>query len=294
VNEFLNNIDRPSNDGFNTFCVARFAHDQGLKVVLSGVGGDELFGSYPSFQMIPKLMSWHRRLGMVKPLRGLTGRLAERFAKRQRFCRFGTFLRTRGRVHEAYWAMRGFFAPDEARQLVAQYTGDNTFAHPLESTSQVAAGQPTLADEISYLEMTRYMRNQLLRDSDAMSMAWGLELRVPLVDRKLIDAVGRIPAQQRLAGGKRVLLDAVPEIPSIVAQRPKRGFRFPFDQWVREEWRDLFEEIERITPLKLTTWYRQWCLFTLNHFLHVNGFGKPVLGPAIRFGRGPRPAQVSV
>jgi asparagine synthase (glutamine-hydrolysing) len=272
IGEFLNHIDQPSNDGFNTYCVAKFAHDRGLKVVLSGVGGDELFGSYTSFAMIPKLTAWHRRLGAV---RGVTGVVGERLASHQRYRRLGTYLRTPGRVADAYWAVRGFFSPREAQELVKLFVGEDLSGEGLNWTKVSTNGQPTMGDEISLLEMTRYMRNQLLRDSDVMSMAWGLELRTPLVDRKLIDTVGRIPAGQRLAGGKRLLLDAVPEIPAHVLVHSKRGFRFPFDQWVIDEWRDIFEEIDEIMPRHHITWYRRWCLYMLIHFLRMNGLNCP-------------------
>jgi asparagine synthase (glutamine-hydrolysing) len=274
IGEFLNHIDQPSNDGFNTYCVAKFAHDQGLKVVLSGVGGDELFGSYSSFQMVPKLTAWHRRLGAA---RGLAGVVCERLAKQQRYRRLSTFLTTPGHVADAYWAVRGFFTPGEAQELVKLCVGKEFNGEAPELPESSTNGQPTMGDEISFLEMTRYMGNQLLRDSDVMSMAWGLELRTPLVDRKLMDTVGRIPAAERLASGKRLLLDAVPEIPSHLIARPKRGFRFPFDQWIGEQWRDMFVEIDRAMPVKLTTWYRHWCLFTLNYFLHKNGLESPEL-----------------
>jgi asparagine synthase (glutamine-hydrolysing) len=290
MSEFLQHIDRPSNDGFNTFCVAKLAHDQGLKVVLSGVGGDELFGSYSSFQLIPKLMRWHRRLNVVKPLRMFAGRLGERLAKRQKYRRLSTFLRTPGHLADAYWAMRGFFSPREALGLMELFVPDKFDAESVEAPDVAANGQPTLADAISYLEITRYMRNQLLRDSDVMSMAWGLELRTPLVDRKLVDAVARVPASQRLAGGKRLLLDAVPEIPASVAQHPKRGFRFPLEQWVSDEWRDMFAEIDRLTPPRLMTWYRHWILFMLNHFLRINGFECPLGDTPPRTPRGRVPA----
>src|SRR5437763_16291766 len=103
--------------------------------------------------------------------------------------------------------------------------------------------QPTLEDQVSYLEVARYMRNQLLRDSDVMSMAWGLELRVPFVDNYVVDAIKGIPADFRLAHGKQILLDAVPEIPGWVRERPKQGFAFPFQEWILGEWGDLFRKI---------------------------------------------------
>jgi asparagine synthase (glutamine-hydrolysing) len=117
------------------------------------------------------------------------------------------------------------------------------------------------------------MRNQLLRDSDVMSMAWGLELRVPFVDRVLVDALERIPASVRLAPGKQLLLDAVPEIPPWIAQQPKRGFSFPFEHWIQDEWGDVFRRIEGRSPVPLKTWYQRWSLLALESFLERNGVG---------------------
>jgi asparagine synthase (glutamine-hydrolysing) len=287
MGEFLNHIDQPSNDGFNTHCVAKFAHDQGLKVVLSGVGGDELFGGYTSFAMIPKLTAWHRRLGAARRLAGV---VSERFAKQQKFRRLGTYLQSEGRVSDAYWAVRGFFTPGEAQALAKLFLGNEFNGKAPVLSESSTNGQAAMPDEISFLEMTRYMGNQLLRDSDVMSMAWGLELRTPLVDRKLIDNLGLIPAGQRLASGKRLLLDAVPEMPAHVLVHPKRGFRFPFEQWVRDEWRDLFAAIDRISSVRLMTWYRRWCVFMLAHFLRVNGFECPLVGDQV----GPRQVNARI
>ncbi len=139
------------------------------------------------------------------------------------------------------------------------------------STLNSVQPRPTLRDTVSYLELTRYLRNQLLRDNDVMSMAWNLGLRVPLVDKALFDAVSTIPAKIRLAPGKQLLLDAVPEIPEWVRNRPKQGLTFPFETWVTNEWGDRFAEIERKSPVKLRNWYRTWCLFALEDFLRRNG-----------------------
>jgi asparagine synthase (glutamine-hydrolysing) len=268
---YLDHVDQPSNDGFNTFCVSKMAHDVGLKVVLSGLGGDELFGGYTSFQLVPKLMRMHRWMGLAGPLRTVSGQFGEQHATQGRLRRFGSFLTSYGRVSEAYWAVRGFFTPNEAQLLVNFYTGGRDDFARNGCFGYDEMSQPTLPDDISYLEISRYMQNQLLRDSDVMSMAWGLELRVPFVDRKLVDQVARVPSKHRVAAGKRLLLDAVPEIPEWIAHRPKHGFAFPFDQWMSADWHEIFAEIERATPVRLMTWYRQWSLFTLNHFLRQSG-----------------------
>jgi asparagine synthase (glutamine-hydrolysing) len=282
LQEFLNHADQPSNDGFNTFCVSKLARDRGLKVVLTGLGGDELFGSYSSFRSIPMMTAWHRRLRWVPPLRTFGGRLGERLARAQRLRRAGVYLQSSGSVADAYWAVRGYFTPEESKQLVPLYTGKTHYHRELGCLQESIPSQPTVADEISYLEMTRYMRNQLLRDSDVMRMAWGLELRMPFVDQKLLNTLARFPANLRLATGKRLLLNAVPEIPTWIAGQPKRGFSFPFSQWMLQDWHDIFEEIDRSTPPRLMTWYRHWSLFMLNHFLSECGLPVPLAGRSLR------------
>jgi len=81
----------------------------------------------------------------------------------------------------------------------------------------------------------------------------------------------RIPAALRLAQGKKILLDAVPEIPAWVRERPKQGFTFPFEDWITNEWHDVFQRIETESPVRLKSWYRRWCLFALDSFIQSNG-----------------------
>src|SRR5438552_15557108 len=119
--------------------------------------------------------------------------------------------------------MRGIFTPAEATALLGRYFPGQIAINENGVHFHVPE-QPTLEDEVSYLELARYMRNQLLRDSDVMSMAWGLELRVPFVDKKMIESIERIPARLRLRRGKCVLFDAVPEIQFWVRHRHNRGF----------------------------------------------------------------------
>lgn len=216
-----------------------------------------------------------RRLVPFGPARKVAGRLLE-FAASPRTRRVGSFLARSPEIGAAYDCMRGIFTEREAGRLLEFYLGAGA-AFQEESgpgTASPATGDAlsqTLEDTVSYLELTRYMRNQLLRDSDVMSMAWSLEPRVPFVDRKLIETVSAIPARWRLARGKQMLLDAVPEIPEWVQNRPKQGFTFPFQDWVTTEWRDTFERIEERSPVPLQNWYRTWCLFALENFLEKLG-----------------------
>jgi asparagine synthase (glutamine-hydrolysing) len=272
LREFLDRSDQPSVDGFNTFCVASHAASQGMKVVLSGLGGDELFGGYQSFEKIPSMVNWGRRAQWLGPFSRLGGAAIERYATQPRWRKFGTFLCSAPSNGSAYWSVRGIFTPTEAAALVREYTG--TASSEILPYAQHLFGvepQPTAGDEISTLEISRYMRNQLLRDSDVMSMAWGLELRVPFVDRKFIDEISSVPASARLKAGKQQLLDAVPEMPEWVVGQPKRGFTFPFEQWLRQEWGELFCRGASAGPVPLLTWYRRWCLFALEDFLRKSG-----------------------
>jgi asparagine synthase (glutamine-hydrolysing) len=163
------------------------------------------------------------------------------------------------------------FSRDEAECLVSHLSGNSwRFQQPSMASDCCNQSDSNIADQISRLEIECYMRNQLLRDSDVMSMKWGLELRVPFVDSKLIDSVSMISSAVRLAPGKALLKQAVPELPDWVLRQPKRGFRFPFEHWAKDCWRDWFRNIDEASPVNCGTWYRRWCLIALQHFLETN------------------------
>lgn len=254
---YLDAMDQPTVDGFNTWCVSKLARREGMKVVLSGLGGDELFAGYDSFRQVPWFLRLHRVLG---PLRSATATLLLRMPAASRWQRLGAFLRGPRTPLAAYHVQRGIFLEAEARRLARQLTGVDPGAvdWALEGLPQ----EP--ADAVSLLELTRYMRNQLLRDSDVFSMAHGLELRVPLVDSRLFDAVASIPAAVRLQEGKQLLLEAVPEVPAWVRDQPKRGFRFPFEDWMQSEFGTLLTAAQDTANVELVKWHRRWALATIN------------------------------
>jgi asparagine synthase (glutamine-hydrolysing) len=139
----------------------------------------------------------------------------------------------------------------------------------LEETPLLSA--PTPRDEVSLCELSLYMRNQLLKDSDVMSMSQGLELRVPFVDRTLFDSVAGIPAAIRLRQGKQLLIEALPEIPQWVVNQPKRGFLFPYQRWAYTTWGGLFAEANARIPINQPTWYQSWSVFMLDRWLEQRG-----------------------
>jgi asparagine synthase (glutamine-hydrolysing) len=259
---YLAAADQPSIDGFNTFVVSKCVHEHGLKVALSGVGADELFGGYASFGRVPRIAEWNHQLSWTGPVRTMSGWMLERFAPRPRWRRVGDLLQQAPSLANTYETFRGVYTRSEARKLVASYglssPGDEPEAEPAMSATD--------ADEVSRLELTRYVRNQLLRESDVASMAWGVELRAPFLDVRLFEAAAKIPATLRLGPSKRLLRDSVPELPAWVDET-KRCFQFPFDDWMKREWRPVFADIEARSPVPMQTWYRKWCVFMLDHWL---------------------------
>jgi asparagine synthase (glutamine-hydrolysing) len=262
--EFLDAIDQPSADAFNTFCISKVAHDHGMKVVLSGLGGDEIFGGYPSFQKIPQMMAWGEKLQTIPLVASSIGKGLSTWGKSPKLNRIGDFLQHPLNLAAAYGTYRGVFTHAEAQIIAQQYLVDR----PSSSYQGVPPDSncTTLEDEVSYLEIGHYMRNQLLRDSDVMSMKWGLELRTPLVDRVLLEAVAPIPSQIRLAAGKQILIQAIPELPDWVVNRPKQGFTFPFDRWMSSEFGNYFQNMNIPPHISLQPWSRRWSLAMLQHW----------------------------
>ena len=256
IPHYLAAMDQPGIDGFNTWCVSKLARREGMKVVLSGLGGDELFSGYDSFRQVPRFRQAHRLPG---PLRKLFSMLLNRSAEGSRWRRLAAFLQGPGAALAAFHAQRGIFTESEARKLTLALAN----VDPGPANWEVDGLPDDPRDAVSFLELTRYMGNQLLRDSDVYSMAHGLELRVPFVDLKLFEAIAGIPSATRLRQGKRLLLEAVPEIPSEVANAPKRGFRFPFQDWLATSFGAQFQAAAENLPVASPQWYKKWCLFVL-------------------------------
>ncbi len=268
--QFLKSQDQPSIDGYNTWCVSRLANQQGLKVALSGLGGDEMFGGYPSFQSVPHLYYWRRKLGIF----GCVGSSVLRHSPaggKNKVERMAAMMEEPPSLLASYRCFRGLFSPREVTRLMNHWGLKYNVKYSKSSSPGSEIGIRGELDGVAWLEGTNYLRNQLLPDSDVMAMAAGLELRIPLVDAVLQQELAIIPAKQRLAPKKDLLQKALHEIPEWFLQRPKQGFRFPFQLWLDDPSSPFTLEMPPTPPgLDLRPWYRRWSLMVLDHWLREN------------------------
>jgi asparagine synthase (glutamine-hydrolysing) len=235
---FIEAMDQPSIDGVNTWFVAKAAKQAGLKVALSGLGGDELLAGYSSFADLPR---WRRRFGPFAALPGLgqaARPLIRAFAPRVARDRPKALglLQYAGSWAGLYLLRRGLFLPYELNEVM-----DPAFAReglrrlmPLLRLGQSLSPDPgSDAGRVCILESAHYMRNQLLRDADWAGMAHGVEIRVPLVDAALVTALApAIPALKPGVG--KAALARSPSVPLLdeITARAKTGFGVPTADWM--------------------------------------------------------------
>ncbi len=236
--------DQPSGDGLNTYFVSQAAREAGLSVALSGLGGDELFAGYAGFRLFHAYAKLAKGLSFAPTplLNGLARGLTDlRIPGRAR--RFGALLAANGTLSGTYRAARGMFAPAEAKWLLRPGL-DRPPPPPKAPSGLEARGGDDPIATYGVLETMNYLRDTLLRDTDGMSMAHALEVRVPLVDHVLVEQALRVPGPLKLApeGNKPLLVASGPKLPSSAQNRPKMGFVLPLGAWMRGPLRPFVED----------------------------------------------------
>jgi asparagine synthase (glutamine-hydrolysing) len=262
-------------DGINTFVVSKAVKNAGVTVALSGLGGDELFGGYPSFRRALKFASLPNASKQV--LRAAAG--------------VGQHVLNGSVQRQKFWALaESDGSPEEVYRISRQLFSTGLSTKP--------NGDGDVVNRISQLELQGYMANTLLRDTDVMSMAHSLEVRVPFVDAKVVDYALSLPGEwkldQRQNGvPKPLLADALSDLlPRDFLSRKKMGFTLPFEKWMQgrmraeietvfasdvligeaglvvNEVRDLWRRFLRAP--RAVGWTRPWSLFVLARWCQVN------------------------
>ena len=305
LDEAVAALDQPSMDGINTYFVSWAAREAGLKVALSGLGGDELFGGYATFTDTPRIMrlikmAWFApspvRNAVAPLLRAVTAQQGSLDAARKAIA---AWLQPDALPHAYFFARSLFPVGAELSRLIeprfrpSSVASDGVTLEPtwLGWLERAADGARKLEGmgSVSWLEMRCYMVGTLLRDTDSVSMARSLEVRVPLLDTPLVEFVGALPdaARRRNGTAKALLIEAVADsLPREILTQRKRTFTLPWEEWLRGPLRKKLESsfaepapglapflhadgVRQVWSAFLaanTSWSRPWSIYVLNEW----------------------------
>lgn len=298
----LRAMDQPTGDAVNTFVVSRAVRARGLKVALSGLGGDELFGGYPSFARLTRVADltriWGRSPAALRTLTASAVRAVGRSSVQA--SKAAAVLESDGSLSSIFPLTRQLLSVEQRLSLIEprilEQVADRAdpYDRLLASAYADVPGAGLFA-QISFAEARTYMHDVLLRDTDQMSMAHGLEVRVPFLDHPVVELVTALPDSVKQSDGvpKQLLVESLGGLlPDTIVHRPKKGFTLPFDPWMRGPLRPLCEdrlgerglagrglmkatEIDRLWQSFLcggkdVSWSRLWTLVVLDAWLESN------------------------
>ena len=298
LDDAVSALDQPTMDGLNTYFVSRAAHEAGLKVALSGLGSDEIFGGYSTFTTVPRA-AFAAALGrwIPDPIRRWTAAAATKISSGDAVLKAAAAWRSPEDFPHAYYFTRLLFTPSRVRRMLAPYfdhlegglVQDSVWCRQMQETTQ-QAGRLDSFSSVSCFELQSYMVNTLLRDTDAVSMANSLEVRVPFLDHRLVEFVARLPkgAKSRAGTPKALLVEALSDVlPEDVVRQAKRTFTLPWELWLRgplgvrlsQNLADLAPPLQPyMNPRAVrgtwqnflvgqTNWSRPWSLYVLNEWV---------------------------
>jgi asparagine synthase (glutamine-hydrolysing) len=304
LDDAIGALDQPTMDGLNSYFVSRAAHQAGLKVALSGLGSDEIFGGYSTFASTPRA-AFVAGLGkwIPGPFRRITAALAVRMVAGDAVRKAAATWKSPEDYPHAYYFTRMLFTPSRVRRLLSPYfhsgdrpdVGESLWRQRTRETSRQANRLDSFTS-VSCFELQSYMLNTLLRDTDAVSMANSLEVRVPFLDHRLVEFVSRLPkaAKYNPEVPKSLLIDALSGmLPENVVGQTKRTFTLPWEVWLRgplgvrlsQDLANLTPQLQRLmNPRALrgvwqnfvigqTSWARPWSIYVLNEWVrrHMTG-----------------------
>ncbi|MDB4056840.1 asparagine synthase (glutamine-hydrolyzing) [Candidatus Thioglobus sp.] len=258
IDDFLNSMEQPTIDGLNTFFVSKAAKECGLKTVLSGIGGDEIFYGYSSFKSAKTL----KFLSMIPYSLIKIFKYSNKYKKLE--------LLNAEKELAFYLPKRALFSPTEIADILKV---DKLKIYHLIVNLHKIYSLPNISkieDKVSFYELNLYMKNQLLRDSDLFGMHHSLEIRIPFLDTELVDYILRVDPKEKFGQyNKKILSDISKDIlPSQIIKRPKKGFELPFKSWFLNNI-DKFN-VDKKTKINFKngdlTWSRVWALLIIGKF----------------------------
>jgi asparagine synthase (glutamine-hydrolysing) len=248
----LNAMDQPTGDAVNTYVVSGAVRARGIKVALSGLGGDEIFGGYPSFSRLMRIADVSRWWGRSpRPFRRLAAAAVRGVGGNSiGVAKTAALMESDGEISSMWPVMRQVLSLEQRRELASKdlldriADADDPYDRLLADAFEATPNTSTFA-RISFAEARTYMHDVLLRDTDQMSMAHALEVRVPFLDHQLVELVTSLPDTHKVSNDtpKPLLVEAMGALlPREIVDRPKQGFTLPFDPWMRGPLREFCEE----------------------------------------------------
>ena len=234
-------MDHPSGDGLNSYVVSQATRKKGFTVALSGLGGDELFAGYPVFKRYQKLVGLKALYGLPSGLRSMAGQAVAGLYRNHKTARLRELIELeRNRFRYLYPVFRKIYTDPEIGQLLGE-TPEASLGHLFNPLDLEAIEALPPFSQVTVGEISTYTQNVLLRDTDQMSMAHSLEVRVPFFDHTLVKyALGLPDAHKEPTYPKKLLVDALGDLlPHDLVHRKKMGFVFPWAHWLRHELAEL-------------------------------------------------------
>ena len=292
----LEAMDHPSVDGPNTFVVSKVTKEAGITMALSGLGGDEIFAGYEVFARTLALLKKNWITILPRSLRAAAGTAYKNTKRTAAATKAAELMKARSfAIEDTYPLSRLTFTNSELRSFTRMdQLPLNSVQHIISDLLHEQDGSSLpLLSQVSISELSTYLQNVLLRDTDQMSMAHALEVRVPFLDHELVEFVLGVNDQQKFPHTpKQLLVESLGDLlPREIVDRPKMGFTLPWEHWMKTALRSFCEA--RLTALgkrsefneqgvqalwqrflggdKRITWSRVWYLVVLADWIERNG-----------------------
>ena len=291
IPQALASMDHPSGDGPNAFVLSKYIKKEGITVAISGLGGDELFCGYRIFKQAHKISGWDKMLLAPKFCRQAFGYGLKKIKPSVSSTKIASLIGGDNfNLETVYPVFRQVILEDDVSNLLDKELIEENMVGLL--AKDLSSNIPFLS-KVSRLEIATYMQNVLLRDTDQMSMAHALEVRVPFLDHELVSYVAGVPDKIKYPHSpKQLLTDSLDGLlPREIIHRPKMGFVFPWENWLKNELRAFSDEIVNnlaqrdilngkvvldlwnrfLKGDERVTWSRVWPLIVLENWLSKNG-----------------------